>query len=143
MSASFTIYLRRFLSNYDAVHVSSIRMFSAAIVVMPLSLLFVGFDLTRVTDIGWSALGYAAVVGTFAGMLLSFYLVKRFGATPAAMTSYVIPVITTAIGALVLDEQITPGMLLGMAIILIGITLVNRRHVSVVADVASEPTVAD
>ena len=46
--------------------------------------------------------------------------------------SYVIPVVATALGALFLGEQITLIMLVGMAIIFAGITLLNwRRRVQV------------
>jgi drug/metabolite transporter (DMT)-like permease len=103
-------------------------MVVAALTVMPLSLLFVGFDLSRVTAQGYFALGYAALIGTFSGMLLSFYNIKRFGATVGAMAEYVIPVVAATGGVLILGEHVTPGMLTGMALIAGGITLINRRR---------------
>ena len=44
-SSSMAIFARRRMSNMDAFDVASIRMFVAALVVMPLSILFIGFDL--------------------------------------------------------------------------------------------------
>jgi drug/metabolite transporter (DMT)-like permease len=123
-----TIYARKYLQPYDAFDVASIRMFAAALAVMPLSLLFVGFDLGEVNTNGFLALGWAAVVGTFAGQLLAFYIIQRFGATPSALTAYVIPIIASIGGALVLDEAITPGMLAAMVLIVLGISLLNERR---------------
>jgi len=123
-----TVYARRFMREYDAFDVASVRMLTAALTVMPLSLLIVGFDLHRVSGQGYFALGYAALVGTFLGMLVAFYNIKRFGATAAAMTQYVIPVVAGLGGVLILDEQITVGMLAGMGLIAGGITLINRRQ---------------
>ena len=60
-------------------------------------------------------------------MMLSFYNIKRFGATAAAMTSYVMPIVTGIGGWLLLDEQITLGMLVGVVLIISGIALINRK----------------
>ncbi len=121
------VYARKYLRQYDAFDVASIRMFAAAAVVMPLSLIIIGFDLSRVTASGYFALGYASLVGTFSGMMLAFYIVKRFGATATAMSSNIIPVVAAAGGVLVLDETITSGMIAGMILITVGVILVNER----------------
>jgi drug/metabolite transporter (DMT)-like permease len=61
-------------------------------------------------------------------MLLAFYNIKRFGATAAAMTLYVIPVVASVGGILVLGEKITEGMLVGISLIIVGVALINRRR---------------
>lgn len=124
--SSMTIYARKYMRHYDYLDVASVRMFVAALVLMPLSLLVVGLDLGNVDDRGYAALVYAALVGTFAGMMIAFYNVKRFGATASAMPLYVIPVVATLGGALLLGEHITAGMLAGIALIALGIGLINR-----------------
>ena len=125
---SAAIYLRKYLSGYQSYDVASIRMFTAALVVMPLSILFVGFDLSPVNSTGYTALIYAAVVGTFGGMLLSVYNIKRFGATASAMTAYIIPMVSVVLGALLLDETITAVMLVGMMMIIGGVVIINRNQ---------------
>lgn len=126
-SSSMTIYARKYMSDLDSFDVASVRMFVAALVVVPLSLLFVGFDLQAVTTQGYFALGYAALIGTFSGFILSFYIIKRFGATPSAMTAYVIPIVAGVGGMLILDETISRTMLVGMGLIISGIALINQR----------------
>jgi drug/metabolite transporter (DMT)-like permease len=126
-ASSATIYARKYLREFDAFDVASARMGIAALVVMPLSLLLVGFDLSAVTVQGYLALGYASLIGTFSGMMLAFYIIKRFGATTFAMTSFVIPVVATLGGVLILGEQITVGMMTGMLLIIAGITIINQR----------------
>jgi drug/metabolite transporter (DMT)-like permease len=126
--SSMTIYARRFMRNYDFFDVASVRMFVATLTVVPLSVLLVGVDVSAVNLLGYLAMGYAALVGTFAGLILFFYNIKRFGATAASMPTYVIPVVATLGGALVLDEHITVGMLAGMGLIALGIALINRSY---------------
>lgn len=122
------VYSRRYLRHEDMWDVSSVRMLSAALFVLSATAVTVGFNMQHVTSMGYMALIYAAIVGTFAGMWLNFYIVKNFGATSAAQVSYVLPVISTALGALVLSERVTSGMLLGMTIIFVGLTLINWRR---------------
>ncbi len=124
--SSATVYARKYLRGFDAVEVASVRMLIATLIVMPLSLIFVGFDLGRVDAQGYLALGYAALVGTFLGMLLQFYTIKRFGATAAVLSLYVIPVFAGIGGVFLLGETITTGMLAGMALIAGGIALITR-----------------
>jgi drug/metabolite transporter (DMT)-like permease len=126
MGGASSVYIRKYLGNYKSFDVASIRMFVAAIVVMPLSALVIGFDLHSVTTSGYLALGYAALVGTFAGLLLAVYNVKRFGATAAAMTGYVVPIFAGLGGVLLLDERITAVMLIGVVLIVGGIIIINR-----------------
>jgi drug/metabolite transporter (DMT)-like permease len=125
-ASAMTIYTRKYVQTFDTIDVSGIRMFTAAIILMPLSVVFVGFDLSRVDMQGIWALIYAAIFGTFLGMLLSLYNIQRFGATAAVMAAYVIPVVATLTGVLLLGEQVTWGMLGGMVLILIGVGLLNR-----------------
>ncbi|MCA9992743.1 MAG: DMT family transporter [Anaerolineales bacterium] len=122
-----TIYARKYMRQFNEIDVASIRLWAATLTVLPLSLLLVGFDLSAVTTGGYLVLLYAAAVGTFAGLLLAFYNIKRFGATAAALASYVIPVVAGIGGTLFLGEHITSGMLAGMALIILGIALLNER----------------
>lgn len=120
------VYIRKYLSVYKPYDVASVRMFSAALAVMPLSLLLVGFDMSEVTSEGYVALIYAALVGTFAGLLLTVYNIKRFGATAAAMTAYIIPIVAGIGGVIFLNEQITTIMVIGMGLIIAGVAFINR-----------------
>jgi drug/metabolite transporter (DMT)-like permease len=123
-----TVYARRFMQNMSAFDVTSTRMIAAALVVMPLSLLFVGFDLSPVTTMGYLGLIYATAVGTFSGMMLSFYIIKRFGATAGSLQDYIMPIFATLGGIVILGETFTLGMLGGMVLIILGIMLINRRE---------------
>ena len=131
--SAMTIYARKFMRGYDSVEVSSIRMFVAALVIMPVSVIFVGLDLQNVDSQGYVALVYAALVGTFAGFLLAFHNVKRFGATTAAMVLYITPIVAALAGIVVLGETISTGMLVGTILIVIGIALINQREQGAVA----------
>lgn len=125
-SSLMIIYARKYLRGYDAYDVASIRIFSAGIVMVPFSLLTVGFDMSAVTEVGIFGLLYAAIVGTFMGLMLSFYNIKRFGATSAVMATYVVPIVAGIGGVLALGEEITATMIFGMVVIISGIALLQE-----------------
>jgi drug/metabolite transporter (DMT)-like permease len=128
IASGMTVYARKYMRDLDWFAVGSVRMWTAAIVALPLSLVWVGFDLSEVKVQGGMALLYAALVGTFAGMLLAFYNVKRFGATAAALTANLIPIVAIIGGALFLGETITLGMIGGMVLILGGLGILNQKE---------------
>lgn len=127
IASGMTIYARKYMRDLDWFEVGSVRMWTAALVAFPLSLLLVGFDLSGVNQQGYMALIYAALIGTFAGMMLAFYNVKRFGATASAMTANLIPIVAIICGALFLNETITTGMIMGMILILAGMVILNQQ----------------
>jgi len=132
-----TIYTRKYMQNFNAMDVTGIRMFAGALFVMPISMLFEGFDLSQVNIQGILGLLFAAVVGTFLGFLLSFYNIQQFGATAAVMTSYIIPVVTGLIGMLFLGEHITRGMMTAILLIILGVWMINARQTLKTVPIAS------
>lgn len=128
-SATMTIYARKYLSEYNPFDVASVRMITAGMIVMPLSLFTVGFDISAVTGEGYVALLYATIIGTFFAFILSFYNIKRFGATPAIMVSYVTPIVASIGGVIILKEEFTTTMLVSMFVIISGIAMIQESGV--------------
>jgi drug/metabolite transporter (DMT)-like permease len=120
-----TIYTRKYMQDFNALDVAGIRIFISAIVMMPFSVLIFRNNLTQIGILGWASLGYATIFGTFLGFMVEFSNIKRFGATSAVMVSYLIPIITSFSGAVLLGEQITMVMFIGMGLIFAGIKLIN------------------
>lgn len=122
-----TIYARRKLQDYDSFDTASIRMWIATLTVVPLTTIFVGYDLSAVNMQGVGAVLYAAFIGTFAGFIVQLYTISRFGAVPASMVTYIIPLVTVVGGIFILGESFTPLMVVGVAIIVSGIMLIQQN----------------
>lgn len=125
--SGMAIYVRRHMQEMDVRDVTAVRLLCASLVVMPLALWWRGADFSQVNNLGLLALLYASFVGAMLAQLLSFYITRRFGATAFSLTSYVIPIVATILGVLLLDEQITAVMLAGMLLIVSGVVLINHR----------------
>jgi drug/metabolite transporter (DMT)-like permease len=124
-AAGGLIYARRFLQGGDNIDVVAIRMVVSALVIIPFTYLMGGFDMSNVQTSGILVLIYAAIIATLLTFLLEFYIVDHFGASSASQSSYVIPVVATTLGVLLLGEQVTATIILGMIAIFIGLRFLN------------------
>lgn len=95
------------------------------------ALVFVGAALVRgmhwpQSVAGWGAVGAIALVSTVIAITLFFAGLARVGATRAATLSTVEPIVTVVLGALILDERITPVQVAGGALILSAVWMLAR-----------------
>ena len=74
------------------------------------------------------ALLWLGVLGSGLAYLIFFRLLERWGATRTSTVAYVLPVFGIALGALVLAEPIDVRLLIGTALVILGIALVNARR---------------
>lgn len=63
------------------------------------------------------------VFGTGFTFFLNYRIIEDEGPTSAATVGYLLPVVSVALGALVLDEPLTPRIVAGMAVVLAGVAL--------------------
>ncbi len=77
----------------------------------------------------WLAVGYLVVFGSVVVFILVLHVLGRWSATGASYSFLLIPLVTVALGAILLREPIQPTFLLGGAIVLAGVYLgaVHRR----------------
>lgn len=73
------------------------------------------------------SLAYQIVVVAFASYVTWFWLVTRYPASALASFSFLAPVLGVAFGGLLLDEPVGPALIAAVALIGVGIYLVNRR----------------
>ena len=71
---------------------------------------------------------WLGLLGSGLAYLVFFRLLERWGATRTSMVAYLIPVFGIVLGALVLSEPIDARLLIGTALVIGGIFLVNSRY---------------
>ena len=84
------------------------------------------------TFAGWSALAWGSmlaqtVVGAFASYLAWMWMLGRYPATKISVFVFLTPLFALLFGHLVLGEQVTSTLLLALALVAVGIVLVNRK----------------
>ncbi|GHJ49332.1 multidrug transporter [Catellatospora sp. TT07R-123] len=109
----------------------SASQLGAATVLLAIALLVFGTQ-----PVTWRADAVISVailgaLGTGAAYVLNYRLIADEGPTAASAVTYLLPVVAVALGALVLDETVTVGMVSGTALVLAGVFLIQRRKAAV------------
>ncbi|MEV0679191.1 DMT family transporter [Actinosynnema sp. NPDC050436] len=63
------------------------------------------------------------IFGTGFTFVLNYRIIEDEGATSAATVGYLLPVVSVGLGALVLGEPLTPRVVAGMAVVLVGVAM--------------------
>jgi drug/metabolite transporter (DMT)-like permease len=132
--AIFTVYSRQIIRrNIEPMVVSSGTFIAATVFALVFMLLeplvggraFIPFsDLPSDTVLAVVGLG---IVNTFIAYMFFYYIVRELGAFRAVMVTYIVPPVGLILGWLVLNERVETYMLMGAAMILTGIGIINVR----------------
>jgi drug/metabolite transporter (DMT)-like permease len=109
---------------------AAIEMLVGSLVIFAASRLL-GEDWTRLAAASpraWGALGYLVVFGSLVGFTAFAYCLNELPATTVGTYAYVNPVVAVVLGALVLDEPLTPGLLAGGLLIVLSVALTTLRR---------------
>jgi drug/metabolite transporter (DMT)-like permease len=96
-------------------------MLGATVALLPFGLAQAPHDVP-----GWEAVASVValgVAGTGVGILLFMKIISDYGPFKAGLVTYLLPVTALLYGALLLDEQITAWMVVGLVLILAGVAL--------------------
>lgn len=77
----------------------------------------------------WTAVGSLALLSTALAYILYFRILERAGATNLLLVTFLIPVSAVLLGWLVLGERLDPQHFAGMALIGVGLALIDGRAV--------------
>ena len=99
-----------------------------ALCLLPLGFLEKGYaDVPAWSTLVWLNVLYLALVGSVASFILFYWLVRRVGAGVAAMTSYLVPVVTLVMAVVFLGDRPQPLQLVGGVVILAGVRVATLR----------------
>ena len=75
----------------------------------------------------WLALAWLGLLGSCLAYLLYFYLINAWGATRAALVTYVFPVVGVILGIVFLQETADWRLIAGSLLVVSGIAIVNFK----------------
>lgn len=118
-------YARRFKA-IDAATIASTSLTGAALVSIPVALMFTGVPVITRGET-WGALVGIGVFSTSFSFLLVYWLLPRVGATNLSLNTFITPISALLLGVLVLHESFLPIHLLGMLVIFLGLIFIDGR----------------
>jgi drug/metabolite transporter (DMT)-like permease len=120
-------YARRF-KNVDSTVTASASLTAAALVSVPVALLFSGIPvITRIET--WGALFGIGVFSTSFSFLLVYWLLPKVGATNLSLNTFITPISAIILGVVVLHEGFLPVHIAGIAVIFLGLVFIDGRLV--------------
>jgi len=122
------VYARRFVHGLRPMIPAVCQVFFAMVMSAAAALAFedplgelLGLPIEAIVAVVWLGL-----FGSGMAYLLFYRLLGRWGPTRVSLVAYTLPVWGIALGWLVLAEPIHTGLLLGTALVILGIAVVNR-----------------
>lgn len=121
-----TVYFKRTQDRTPMLWAIALSFLTGGFLITATGLLVESF-----TEIAWSgtfvtSLLYSAVIGTALAWLLWLGLVRAGEASRVAAYVFFVPLASIAMGHIILDEPLSPSLLVGTGLVISGIYLVNR-----------------
>jgi drug/metabolite transporter (DMT)-like permease len=125
-----TVYAARHITGLPYAYASTVQLLAAAVVLaVPAALVPAA---ARPSTAAVASLAALILLSTTFAYLLYFFLLKNVGPTRTTSVTFLVPVFGSLWAILFLNESISPGMIAGLAIILVSVGLVmgQRRGTS-------------
>ncbi len=126
----FSIYAvlgKRVASEYDAITMNTFNCVAAAIMLLPLSIRQgIHLDWHAVGWPGWLGMIYMAAGSSVAAYTIFYWILRYMSASRVGAISYFQPIAVIVLSAAFLGESPTRNLLLGTALVLLGVYLAER-----------------
>lgn len=125
--ALYTVYSKQLAARYDTLSLTTFSYAAGAVFIVPLA----GWELFNVDWLqvswrGWAGVVYMAAVASVAAYMIFYYALTKIAASRVIAFSYLQPVLVTLLGVAALGEKITPYLLGGGSLVLLGVFLAER-----------------
>jgi drug/metabolite transporter (DMT)-like permease len=120
------VYARRNLRGLPPLVAPAAQLSMATLYLVPLSL-FIERPYTLAMP-SWPAIGSLftlAAFGTALAFVIYYRIMEQASATSLSMVTYMVPIVGTVLGVVVLNEQLGWNVYAGCALILLGVMIVN------------------
>lgn len=124
--ASAPFIAARHLSSVPDIGVVALSLSTVALVYAPFA--WIAWPSDTPPAKAWAAVIALGVLCTATAFMLFFKLIAEIGPARATLITFVNPAVAVAVGAIVLDEQITAATLGGFVLVIAGCWLATRQH---------------
>jgi drug/metabolite transporter (DMT)-like permease len=127
--ALYTVFAKKVAARYDSLSMNTFNNVAGAILLLPLAIYEgIRLDWHSVGWAGWIGLLYMAAIISVASYLLYYWALRHMSASRLAAISYFEPVLVVILGILFLGEHLTRSLLVGGALVLIGVYITERSR---------------
>jgi len=120
-----SIYARHKLNGVPLRVAAAGQLIAGALILLPLAATQVPARVPSALALG--AVAVLAVLGTAIASIMYYWLISRVGSTRTVLVTYLLPGFALLWGALFLNEAVTLPAVLGLGLVLLGITITSGR----------------
>jgi drug/metabolite transporter (DMT)-like permease len=125
--AVYAVLGKRIAAKYDAVAMNTFNLVASAVLLLPLTIRqMIHLNWEAVSWGGWLGMIYMALGSSIAAYTIFYWLLRFMSASRVAVLSYFQPVVVIVLSVLFLSEHPTRNLLLGTALVLVGVYLAER-----------------
>ena len=123
------IYTRLLVPNHiDNTVISTYSLIWATLVVGVVAIYSDGIPTLDYSLKVWTSITLLGVLSTAVTYVILFRLIKRAGASNTSLTTFVIPIFAIAIGIIFLGETLELNEVIGVLLILLGVSFIQNMH---------------
>ena len=115
-----SVYTKGHAGAFDPTELTWMQFAVGVVLITVAMLAFEGTPANFTLD-GWLLVAYLTVAGSVLPFLLFYWVLERVSSTKASLIGYLVPPVALVAGAVILDEQLQVGLLVGGALILVGV----------------------
>ena len=123
------VYLANTPSNINNSFVGMGSIIVGAILLSPFLINYHSANL-NISSTAWLYIALLGVINTSLAYVIFIKLIKRIGSLNASFVTYLVPVSSITLGVLILDEVFTIDMVIGSALIFLGVFFSNKEKTS-------------
>jgi len=128
VGAGYTIAGKKLLERYSALSLTIYAFLFGCLGLLPFLSPLLITEVASLTWKGWGAVLFLAVFPTVIGYILWYVVLEVKTASEISVSLYFIPVLSTIISYLLFDEKITWLFLIGGALVILGLVIVNKQQ---------------
>ena len=121
-----TVYFKKYETRVSTLWAVAVPFLVGGMALTALGLVVEPWEEVALTGVFAASLLYSSLIGISAAWVIWFALVRAGEASRVAAYIFAVPVTAVLIGALFLDEPLSYSLLVGAALVVCGIYLVNR-----------------
>lgn len=128
MGAFYTVAGKKLLTRYNALSLTVYAMLLGSIGLLPFIRFSFFEEIFQVSLYVWGAVIFLGVFSTVVGYVLWYKALEIRNASEISVYLYAIPILSTVISYIMFNDEITYMFIVGGALVIIGLFLVNKKH---------------
>jgi len=122
------VILKKFGEEFSPIGLNFASMSIGAVLLLVASVAAEDYSAVTFTRQAVLSIVFLAVFGNVVAFVAYFWLVKHIDTVLLSMTSFITPIVAVILGALVLQETLSPRIFVGAALVLCGILAANGKE---------------